>query len=517
MLPEPVSCGIVETLERELSAINAEEAFSGLCATLPDLDEAGRADLAEYCRGRTASIVTSLRDVVMEGDETEAVMMLPGIFLELRFEWSRYNVQIQYQNILRGNADPLLLGRGTVVSMFVRAVEFALTAEHAFWVNRIAADPITSVAARGDTVKRLLALALSARETQKRSLECLEDLGKAVIAGTVSHGMTIAIERAKEQTVAGSDKAIVIRPSEIHDILELLIVEKLAGRQLRVVVNQGDVDARVDVLPEVVFALREVVAKWLETLLEQSVEGSATERESLGKSAHLNLRWNLRIVHTRLFFSLEDDGRGTAPTIAAELPDPAVWAHLRLRIASEQTPGQGGKIMVTCEASSFSSFLICGLKFANQTSSLHIAVVTTSVLSVLSRVHRVVTSMPLMRMPDGSLIPIVDLCEAWPTLDLSPAQDSSVFLVLATERFGSIALRVDDIPEAVRAAVLTNPSHSHDVVGFVSLKEGLAIVVDPDRLAYRVNAPETALPPGALPIAALATTPIAIAQTHRGN
>jgi hypothetical protein len=189
-----------------------------------------------------------------------------------------------------------------------------------------------------------------------------------------------------------------------------------------------------------------------------------------------------------LYFHLEDDGCGTVSADPQALPDITAWAHLRLRVDNEQTPGQGGKLAVTCEASSFSSFLICALKLEDQTGNLNIAVVTTSVLSILSRAHRANTGLPLIEMPDGSLIRIVDLRDAWPNLAIAPAQEKSVFIVISTERSGLIALRVDEIPDAVRAVVLTTASASPDVLGFVSLKDGLAIVIDPDRLAPRLSA-----------------------------
>jgi hypothetical protein len=59
-----------------------------------------------------------------------------------------------------------------------------------------------------------------------------------------------------------------------------------------------------------------------------------------------------------------------------------------------------------------------------------------------------------------------------------------VYLILATQTGGFIALRVDEIPGAIRGAILSFPQSTsvNEFVGFVSLKDGLALVLDPERL-----------------------------------
>ena len=96
---------------------------------------------------RLHGIAESLRDVCFDDDTSEAVNMLPWIWLELRFEWMRYNLQMQYQTILLGTAKPLLMARGAALSFILEAVEHHPDAESAFLVQKIAADP--AGAARG--------------------------------------------------------------------------------------------------------------------------------------------------------------------------------------------------------------------------------------------------------------------------------------------------------------------------------------------------------------------------------
>jgi chemotaxis signal transduction protein len=477
--------GVVGGLERELKSSRIQDFLENMLTGITEVTDESRAIIFSYYKDRSGSIISSLRDVVMEGDETEALMMLPGIFLELRFKWNRYNAQIQYQTVLKGGADPLLAIKASVISFLMGLIEAQLSGDQVFWVYRIAADPISSVASRGDTVKRLLSLALSAREGHRRTLDCLDELGKMLGSGDdeAATGITLALERAKDDAVANSDHVIVMRPPEIHDILELLVVERLVGRQLRATLHHGNSDGALAVLPEVVLALREVVVLWLERCLGKVSSADASQVDGAA-AVTVNLRWSLRAVHTRLFFEIEHDAPGVQMAVNADDLPVKNWSHLRLEASTTDLAGAGGRLSIACEASAFGSFLICSLHAAGGVGDLRIAIVTTSVMSVLPANHKVDTGLGLVRTSDGTLVPIVDLRERWRNLELAPPRDTSVYLILATQTGGFIALRVDEIPGAIRGAILSFPQSTsvNEFVGFVSLKDGLALVLDPERL-----------------------------------
>jgi chemotaxis signal transduction protein len=481
--------GIVETLERQMTLGVMMASLDTIFVDYPDVSPEDRAGVVRECNDRRLSILGSLRDVVIDDDESEAVLMLPGMFLELRFEWSRYNSQIQYQSVKQGAASPQLLAKGSVISLLLGIVEANLTAEDVFWVNRIAADPIASVASRGDTVKRLLQFALSARDIQRRALDRLDEMARSLRSMSDIATVHAAIERAKDEGVAHSDRAILLNVTEIHDVLELLVVEKLAGRTIRVMLQQGNVDAEVNLLPEVVLALREALSGWLEKLFEFSVEATAALREANHKSAHLNLRWNLNLAQNRLSFEMEDDGCGKLLETPGAVPDDRRWAQLRLRITAEQAAGIGGKISISAESSSFGNFMVCAIRGPDGEDMTRIALVTTTVMSVLSAHQSVNRTLGTLRLQDGLIVPIVDFRNLWPDLNLSAPTESSVFVVITTEHSGLLALQVDEIPGSIRGAMMSLPDAVTPltVSGVLMMADGFVLVLDTDRLAAHLK------------------------------
>lgn len=455
----------------------------------PEVSAEERAGVVRECNERRLSILSSLRDVVIDEDESEAVLMLPGVFLELRFEWSRYNSQIQYQSVKQGSASPQLLAKGSVISLFLGLVESSLTAENAFWVNRIAVDPIACVASRGDTVKRLLEFALSARNIQRRSLDRLDEMARTLHPMSDVATLHAAIERAKDDGAVHSDRSILLQVSEIHDILELLVVERLQGRSIRVVLQQGNVDRDAGLLPEVVLALREALSGWLDKLFELSVEPTAAQREEQHKSAHLNLSWSMRLSQSRLLFELEDDGCGVLLEHPDAIPDERRWSQLRLRLTAEQTAGVGGKITISAESSSFGNFMVCAIRGQGGQDLTQIALVTTTVVSVLSAQQSVNRTLSTLRLHDGSIVPIIDFRNIWPDLNLSAPTESSVFVVVATEQSGLLALQVDEIPGPLRGAMMSLPDSvaAQTVSGVLIMANGFALVLDVDRLAVKLR------------------------------
>ncbi|WP_373061239.1 hypothetical protein [Gemmatimonas sp.] len=111
-----------------------------MLSELGSVAEADAGALEESVSISLHGIADSLRDVCVDDDTTEARAMLPWIWLELQFEWMRYNLQIQYQTILRGTAESVLMARGATLSYVLEELKFHLDAESASVVDKIAAD-----------------------------------------------------------------------------------------------------------------------------------------------------------------------------------------------------------------------------------------------------------------------------------------------------------------------------------------------------------------------------------------
>jgi hypothetical protein len=471
---------LVQSLE---SAFFSDALQDRLSEMLREADWAPAESIARvrvYFNDRRESILSSLRDVVFDGDEIEAIGMLPSVFLELRFEWNRYNAQMQYQTMMQGAANPELMLKGAAMTFLIDVIEAHLTADVAFWVTRIAADPIGSVSARGLTVGRLLSLACDARTSQRMALESLNDVGKGIEKTGALSALSAAIDQAAELMVAESDRLVSLRCAELQDIFELLLVEKLSGRRIPAVFHAEDVDPDLVLLPEVVTALRSIVADWLDQIFEHALEATIEARAASGKSFLLNLQWSLSFSEKRLRFELKDDGLGTT----LRLPVARGFAHLRLLCEARFTPGRGGHLSVVCEASNFSSFMLCSIERRGG-SPLLLAFFISSVVSILPPNRRVSSYLPLLSMSAGVHVPIVELARLWPDLGLAAPGPHSQYLVLRASRHGELALPVDAIPGQIRGVILAHPEvlGTDEVVGYLATPQGLALVIDLDKMS----------------------------------
>jgi hypothetical protein len=437
-----------------------------------------------FFEDRRDSILSSLRDVVYEGDEAEAIGMLPSVFLELRFEWNRYNAQMQYQTMILGTANPELMLKGAAIKSLIDVVELNLEADAAYWVTRIAADPIGLASARGLTMGRLLGLARDARQSQHMALEHLNDLGREIARAEQTDALIMlrtAIDRAEERMVTESDRLVSLRSAELQDIFELLLVEKLSGRRIPVLFHPGRVDDDLNLSPEVVTVLRSIVAGWLDQIFEHALEATVEERAAGGKSYHLNLTWRLSLSEKILRFELEDDGLGTQ----LRLPDVRGFAHLRLQCTAQFHAGRGGHLSVVCEASNFSSFMVCSIE-RRAGAPLLLAFFINSVVSIMPPNRRTASWLPLLALSSGVRVPIVELAQQWPNLDLAAPGTNAQYLLLRASRHGEMAWRMDHIHGQIRGVIMERQTEMgpSELIGYLETPWGLALVIDPDQMTF---------------------------------
>jgi hypothetical protein len=98
--------------------------------TAAELNEHG----ALLLKGDAAMIGGSLRTLAQTlsdpEDEAELYPSLAAAWLELRFEWQRYNLIANYQTVRDGSCPPLVLARASLVSGILAQVEELLEEEH---------------------------------------------------------------------------------------------------------------------------------------------------------------------------------------------------------------------------------------------------------------------------------------------------------------------------------------------------------------------------------------------------
>lgn len=63
-------------------------------------------------------------------DEAELYRSLAALWLELRFQWQRHNLVANYDTMLKGTCEPLVLARASAASYMLGRIENLLAQEH---------------------------------------------------------------------------------------------------------------------------------------------------------------------------------------------------------------------------------------------------------------------------------------------------------------------------------------------------------------------------------------------------
>ncbi|MEL6344680.1 MAG: hypothetical protein AAFV53_16305 [Myxococcota bacterium] len=108
--------------------------------------------LEVYFRDHVASMELLVETLAHPDDEPELYRSLAFFWLERRFEWTRYNQIMQYQTVLRGEADPSTFLRGGMASAFLSLLEGVLRQADVDRLIQIAAEPLELICADADEI-----------------------------------------------------------------------------------------------------------------------------------------------------------------------------------------------------------------------------------------------------------------------------------------------------------------------------------------------------------------------------
>ncbi len=99
-------------------------------------------EIQDYSQGKLDSMREMVEAMSHEDDAEELYHSLALLWLELKFEWTRYNQVMNYQVMSRGTAEPLVFAKGAVSSAYVGLLENVLDPADLEQLTELSAAPL---------------------------------------------------------------------------------------------------------------------------------------------------------------------------------------------------------------------------------------------------------------------------------------------------------------------------------------------------------------------------------------
>ncbi|WP_373064361.1 chemotaxis protein CheW [Gemmatimonas sp.] len=447
---------------------------------LDGIGEADSRDLTASMDTRLHGLAASLRDVCFEDDVTEAQSMLPWIWIELRFEWMRYNMQMQYQTMLLGTAQPLLMARGAALSSIVDAVELHMDAESAFLMQKIAADPAGTARGAIERTDRLFALMAAASAGSRDAVESLmvaqDQIARHTDSVPIRHELNKAISAVIEKVGA----ALRVSVLDFSHALEGVMIRQLGQAPVRVTLSQESPDYNLSVPSGVANALLKAGGQWMEAMATTSLYQSAEARIAAGQPAYVTLRAALRRSGERIELSLADDADGTVEF----RPDHRMWPIRDLKMAIQQTPGTGSSMIFGCDVTTFTEYMT--LRVGNDPNDALIGIPIRLVdhIELRDATAIAVRGTRLIHRQHGGTLRLIDLGDAMFQNPI-PVENATYVLVQSESNGGeTLALRVRGVEGTCRGSLKAMPEllTNAPLRGFVQADRKVIGIIDFERL-----------------------------------
>lgn len=469
-----------------LARLDGEEFGARVRRMLTDLgaiDDSASAALVTRLEARVQELAESLRDVCIDDDTTEARTMLPWIWLELRFEWMRANLQMQYQSILRGTADPPLMAHGAALSYLLDLIEAHLDAETSFLVQKIAADPAGAARGAIERTDRLFGLMAHAsaggRDAVESMLEAQHQMRRLSDPAALRQQMSLAIAAVIEK-VGG---ALRVDVTDFMHALEGLLIQHLGHARVRVTLSHESPDVSLAIPTAVANGLLIASGQWMKALAATSMGRSGTQRIADGLPAHVTIGVSLERKGDRVDLTLADDADGTVEY----RPDWHTWPIRDLRLRLTQRPGAGSRMSFRCDVANVTEYLMLRIGPNNDDSLLGVPVRVVERIERVTEQELALHGACLVDRLHGGTVPILDLGDQLYGAAIAATEATYVHVRPDGEGGEVFALRVRNVDGICRGSLKALPGMltNAPLRGFVHTDDATIGVLDFDRLVGR--------------------------------
>jgi len=464
----------VQALRRALLDPVEVEATMSVVALTPEVTDEMLGLIERDYRSRCESICAAMDDLTFEGDESEAEKHIPLTWLATRYEWARCNDQMQYQTILKGQADPMTMARGSMLSKIAEKLEALQTRQELFWTMKLAADPFGTVGRIPHMARRLMSTTAAAGRAVGEVLQEFHSSRELVADASDGSDVLDKLDKSISRAIECVDRSVGIELNDLHAALEAELVDRLADAGVTALIELRNPDGTELIPPDVSDFFFALARSWFDHLFAGSVEGSPEEREANGKNAHLTLNWQLTRDERKLSFTLCDDGKGTS---GFEVSREALAPGLHVRHSHD--PGTGSELVME------SNFMLNGnaeyLSFSvhngRDCSTLAVPAQYVSFIELVDAA-RLASAAKLLATSNGDYYPVLDTSRAVFGACVDYERDLVVFADLG--QAGRLALRANAIHGIMRGRVRPLPfdAGGNSVAGVLNNSGDLVMVLD---------------------------------------
>lgn len=439
--------------------------------------------IVEHTDARLHGIAESLRDVCFDDDTSEAHNMLPWIWLELRFEWMRYNLQMQYQTILLGTANPALMARGAALSYLLEAVELHLDAESAFLVQKIAADPAGAARGAIERTDRLFSLMASASAGGRDAVESLLVAQDQIARHTDSQPVRQEMSKAISAVIEKVGGALRVSVVDFAHAFEGVLIRQLGQAPVRVALSQESPDYNLTIPSAVANALLKASAEWMDAIAHSSLHQSAQARMDAGLPAHVTLRVSLKRTGDRVELTLADDADGTVDYH----PNWRAWPIRDLKLQLSQIPGTGSTMTFRCDVASVTEYLMLRVGLNELDAVVGIPMRLVGHIERRDQSAIALQGERLISRQHGGTLRLIDLGDSLFHAPIAPDEATYVHVRPDGDEGEVLALRVRGVEGVCRGSLKSMPALLEDAPlrGFVQADRRIVGIVDFDRLLER--------------------------------
>lgn len=344
-----------ENLVAKLESQELSERFMTMLSEQEGLSPEGKTEVESFFKNRIGSIVSSIRDIVINGDEDEMVDVLNLVWLECRIEWNRYNSQMQYQTFINGQAHPTLMAKGACLSGIVEAIESELDSQSLYWVIKLAGGPVDAVSYRLAQTKKLIEKTSSYGEISqkfiKSQIEVLELLKKT----NVEQEIIDKLEETIHMNIETIEESGTLELADFSDGIEGAVVKGMKNSSLQFQVNNDQKGLEKGISPKVANVIEGIVSEYIQSITLESLEASAKERE--GKATFVNFDWEILPQGDLIKFVIKDDGLGKS-TWQSSVKE---FGNLKFDYSLENNEGNGSCLTLLFSEFSVQNFLVFSL------------------------------------------------------------------------------------------------------------------------------------------------------------
>jgi hypothetical protein len=401
--------------------------------------------LNSYFDFKLKSLAESAKDVCLDGDESELQRLLSHIWIEYRMEWIRYNTQMQYQTVVRGQAEAELCARGAALSYLLGIIEALLSNEEIYWCTKLAAEPIEYMRSRSALTSRMVqvsSMSGNAGQTAIGSLIQLRDDLSVKLKNPLVESLFDKVMTDLDGLFTSSS---ALTSADLHNSLEMIMTKALGESTVPMLLYRQTDDDTILIPASTIVGLNDLFEQWIKFLVEKSLEGSIQVRRDSQKNDHVTIQW--RLLHN---------------------------------------PGLGSKIIVNFKGTELTDMMI--FKAQGPEKDFSFAILASQVNEILSEnqltYHQEGTFDYVRTSQDDVVYPLVDMTKV--LFGKKQMSSNNIFIKVACGD-KIIVIKAASVEAMIKDSMRIGPKTLFFVVGYLLYKGVIVSVVDVMQLKESIS------------------------------